>query len=119
MEQAQERLNRVEGECTEVGPRLNARKTEEITHIYTIHMDHPQSTKADGNALQEVSDFKYLGSWMNSTEQDIEVRKALACRALNVMTIGARISYSTRLWSLSYKKSAVVTLSYTAVKAGP
>ena len=27
--------------------------------------------------LREVRDFKYLGSWVNSTEQDLKVRKAL------------------------------------------
>ena len=36
--------------------------------------------------LKEVEDFKYLGSWVNSTEKDLKVRKALAWRALNGMT---------------------------------
>ena len=36
--------------------------------------------------LKEVKDFKDLGSWVNSTEQDLKVRKALAWRALNGMT---------------------------------
>ena len=36
--------------------------------------------------LKVVPDFKYLGSWVNSTEKDIEVRKSLGrhlttCRA--------------------------------------
>ena len=73
VEQAQELLNRVEVECAKVGLRLNAKKTEVIT--YNIHTDHPPITTSDGNALREVNDFKYLGSWMNSTEQDPKVRK--------------------------------------------
>ena len=84
VEQAQELLNRVEVECAKVGLRLNAKKTEVIT--YNFHMDHPPITTSDGNALREVNDFKYLGSWMNSTEQDLKVRKALAWRALNGMS---------------------------------
>ena len=36
-----------------------------------------------GSALKEVNDFKCLGSWVNSTEQDLKVRKALAWRSLH------------------------------------
>ena len=75
VEQAQEQelLNRVEVECAMVGLRLNAKKTEVIT--YNSHIDHQPITTSDGNALREVNDFKYLGSWMNSTEQDLKVRR--------------------------------------------
>ena len=38
-----------------------------------------------GIALEEVEDFKYLGSWVNSTERDIKAHKALARKALNSM----------------------------------
>ena len=33
-----------------------------------------------------VQDFKYLGAWVDSSEKDIKVRKALAWKALNGMT---------------------------------
>ena len=33
-----------------------------------------------------VNDFKYLGSWVDTSEKDIKVRKALAWKALNGMT---------------------------------
>ena len=36
-----------------------------------------------GSLLEEVKDFKYLGSWVKSSEQDIKVRKALAWKACN------------------------------------
>ena len=36
--------------------------------------------------MEEVQDFKYLGSWVSSTEHDIKVRKALAWKALNTMS---------------------------------
>ena len=45
----------------------------------------PQCTTTGGTALKEVNDFKYLGKWVNSTEQVLKVRKALAWRALNDM----------------------------------
>lgn len=34
-------------------------------------------TTAGGIVLKEVDDIKYLGSWVNQTEQDLKVRKAL------------------------------------------
>ena len=83
VEQAQELLSRVESECARVGLRLNAKKTEVIT--YNIQAEHPPLTTTEGIALKEVKDFKYLGAWVNSTEQDLKVRKALAWKALNGM----------------------------------
>ena len=43
-------------------------------------------TTGNEKALEEVNDFKYLGSWVNSTKHDIKARKALAWRALNSMS---------------------------------
>ncbi|KAJ8351146.1 hypothetical protein SKAU_G00226220 [Synaphobranchus kaupii] len=82
VEKAQELLTRVERECAKVGLRLNAKKTEVIAYNTPDHL--PLRTTGD-TALREVSDFKYLGSWVNSTEQDLRVRKALAWKALNGM----------------------------------
>ena len=63
--------------------RLNAKKTKVIA--YNISPEH-QPLTTTGTVLKEVKDFKYLGSWVNSTEQDLKVREALAWRALNCMT---------------------------------
>ena len=40
----------------------------------------------DETNLEEVHDFKYLGAWMSSTEQDIKVRKAAALGACNKLS---------------------------------
>ena len=42
---------------------------------------------AMGQMLQVEEDLKYLGSWINSSEKDIKVRKALAWNALHSMHI--------------------------------
>ena len=42
---------------------------------------------ADGQSLQVEKDFKYLGSWINSSEKDIKVRKAQAWNALHSMHV--------------------------------
>ncbi|XP_061915590.1 protocadherin-15-like [Entelurus aequoreus] len=106
VEQAQELLNRVEVECARVGLRLNAKKTEVIT--YNLHMDHPPITTSDGNALREVNDFKYSGSWINSTEQDLKVRKALAWRALNGMS---------RVWCSNLPRHIKLSLFHATVES--
>ena len=80
--QAQELLSRVEMECNRVGLSLNARKTEVIT--YNVP-DHVPLTTLEGRPLKEVNDFKYLGSWVDSSEHDVCVRKALAWKALHGM----------------------------------
>ena len=53
---------------------------------YNIPQKHLPLTTTEGAALQEVTDFKYLGGWVGATEKDVKVRKALAWRALNGMT---------------------------------
>lgn len=53
---------------------MNAKKTEVMT--YNQPPDHPLLVTNSGAVLEEVPDFKYLGSWVNASE-DIKVRKAL------------------------------------------
>ena len=78
--QAQELLLRVEEECAYVGLGLNGPKTKYLK--YNIDDSTPLRT-SDGTVLECKDDFKYLGTWMDSTEKDIAVRKALAWYALN------------------------------------
>lgn len=82
MQQAQQLLTLVETECNKVGLHLNSRKTEVMT--YNIK-DSLHLKVASGAELKNVEDFKYLGSWVDSTEKDIKIRKALAWQALNRM----------------------------------
>ena len=81
-QQAQQLLTRVETECHGVGLSLNARKTEVMA--YNIK-DHLELRTASGAELKRVGDFKYLGSWVESTEKDLKIRRALAWQALNKM----------------------------------
>lgn len=60
--------------------KLNAKKTEVIA--YNILPDHSALITTGGTVLKEVNDFKYLGTWMNSTEQDLKVRKTLTGKLL-------------------------------------
>ena len=82
IKQAQELLLRVERECSKVGLRLNGPKTKYL--VYNIDQHALQTL--DGTTLEVQNDFKYLGSWVDGAEKDINVRKALAWRALNSMS---------------------------------
>ena len=79
-EQAQNMLNILEHEAGKVGLHCNAKKTE----IQAFNHEVPIDVKSrDGTTIKVVKNFKYLGAWMESTEKDINVRIALACKACN------------------------------------
>ena len=90
--EAQELLTRVETECKKVGLGLNGPKTKCLS--YNIESPQPLYTR-DGTELEYKADFKYLGSWVDDSEKDISVRKALAWKALNGMS---------KIWSSSMKQ---------------
>ena len=75
IDQAQELLTRVEHESAKVGLQLNDKKTKIITYNQESTVE---ITSRSGKTLKVVNNFKYLGSWMESSEKDFEVRKALA-----------------------------------------
>lgn len=83
IKQAQELLLNVEDECWKVGLGLNGPKTKFLA--YNIEVKQPLHTK-DGTILEQKDDFQYLGSWVDNSDKDIEVRKAKAWRALNDMS---------------------------------
>ena len=92
IEQAQELLIRVETECKKVGLGLNGPKTKSLA--YNIEDPEPLHTR-DGTELEWKGDFKYLGSWVDSSEKDIAIRKAQAWKALNGMS---------RIWKSNMKQ---------------
>ena len=61
--------------------------------------DPPVHTR-DGTTLRFESDFKYLGSWINSSEKDLKIRKGQAWSVLHSMkkvwtsTLSARLKRS-------------------------
>ena len=44
----------------------------------TTQNEHVEVKTLEGSVLSLADDFKYLGSYIVSTEKDIEIRKALA-----------------------------------------
>ena len=55
------------------------------------------TTRENGTALEEVSNFKYLGAWMASTEKDIKMRKGASWRACSCSKL-------TKIWKSTLPK---------------
>jgi len=68
----------VDSERKKVGLCLNGSKVKLLA--YNIDNPPPLCT-SDGTEIEWKTDFKYLGSWVNSSEGDIAVRKALSWQA--------------------------------------
>ena len=77
---AQTSFDLVEVECSGIGLVLSDRKTR----VLTCNVEsQPPLRSRQGQILEEVSDFKYLDSRVNSSKKDIKVRKSLAWKLLN------------------------------------
>ena len=75
VDQAQILLNNVQVETMKVGLHINVDKRK---FLALNQQNMPILTTTDGRNLECVSDYKYLGSWIGSTEKDVKIRKALA-----------------------------------------
>ena len=64
-------------------PYSQCQENQYIT--YNIDTEGSALKTNDGTELEKVEDFKYLGSWVDSTDKDINIRKAQAWHALNKM----------------------------------
>ena len=76
--QAQEILHQLENNAKNVGLICNADKTE----LQAFNQDQQVNIRTlEGEPIKVVPNFKYLGAWTESTQKDINVRKALAWSA--------------------------------------
>ena len=129
IQQAQELLTNVETECKKVGLGLNGPKTKFLA--YNIDVVQPLCT-INGTTLEQKDDFKYLGSWADSSERDIQIRKALAWKALNdiahiwrsamsielkrkffVATVESILLYGCEAWTLTSAMEDALDGTYT------
>ena len=127
--QASELLQRVESECSKVGLLNNYNKTKVMAYNT---LDPIILKTADGQILYVEKDFNYLGSWINSSEKDIKVRKVLAWNALHSMltlwksktnlplkrrlfvaTVESELLYGSESWTLNVKQHNSLDGTYT------
>ena len=74
IEEAHILLQRVEEECGNIGLKINYKKTEAM-YIDIVNNQHIHTIL--NNEIKIVDNFKYLGSWMQSSEKYFNIRKAL------------------------------------------
>ena len=81
LEQAQLFLLRVESAAGQIGLHLNETKTEFMSY------NQPEGDlfTLNGSKLDQVTDFLYLGSWVDSSQKDINTRIGKAWSALSKM----------------------------------
>ena len=127
-EQACRLLADVERQCSRIGLGLNAKKTK----VMAENVDDPSVTTLDGTLLDIVPDFKYLGSWIASSQHDIKARRALAWSALHgmkkvwesalsdelkrrlfVSTVESVLLYGSETWTLTVQDENALDGVYT------
>ena len=82
LDDATKLLHRIEQLAMAIGLYVNAEKTE----FMCINQDTSIGMKSyNGDDVKQVSDFKYLGSYIASTENDVNIRLGKAWTALNKM----------------------------------
>ena len=81
MDKANEFLLRVDLAAASVGLHINEGKTK----VKTLNMEDRSSDlqSRSGEAIEKVDYFIYLGSWIESTDREIRVRKGKAWGALH------------------------------------
>ena len=82
-------------------PRKQSAWCSTITTMYPIKT-------STGTILEVVKDFKYLGSWTQSSLQNIKTRNALAWKACNKLT---------KIWKSNLPRSAKVKLFQATVES--
>ena len=78
---ARELLLTVEAERGKIGLKLNAKKTK----VMAFNTADTMVNTGDGTTLEVVEDFKYLGSYVASTDKELKVRSVLVWSALYAM----------------------------------
>ena len=78
LEQAQELLTRLENAAKQIGLHINNSKTEYML----FNQDEGDLKTLDGDVLNQVEDFQYLGAWLNTCSKDINIRIGRAWTAL-------------------------------------
>ena len=106
LSQAQRLLKNVETEAAKVGLHVNNTKKTELMAFDKYSEDVVRSI---GNeSIKQVENFKYLGGWLKSSENDIGIRIALAWSACHKLN---------KIWKSSLKKDLKIRIFLTTVEA--
>ncbi len=128
LKDAEEVLHLVEASALTVGLGMNAKKTKAM-----VYNEAPSAINTlDGSDLEIVQDYKYLGTWIASSEKDFNIRKAQAWKACNRMdkiwksqlprdlkiklfinSVESVLTYGAEAWTLKSKLKKALWLLYS------
>ena len=120
-------LHSIEKAARGIGLYINAKKTE-----FMAYNQDGQIKSVAGNNIKQVDNFVYLGSSIQTTEKDIQIRKAKAWSALNKLdviwksnmpsklkrdffkaTVETVLLYGSTTWTLTKKQESSLDGTYT------
>ena len=78
---AQRKLDKLEHEAKKVGLKINFQKTQQMRLNQSSNLSTTDPLAIKGQPINIVNDFKYLGSYVRSTERDVKIRIGLAWAA--------------------------------------
>ena len=105
-------LHKIENTAKEIGLNINAGKTEFIS----INQGENEKMKSlNGKDIKKVSDFKYLGSYIQSTEKYMNIRLAKSWAALNKMNAIWKSRLPDRIKSNFFRATVESVLVYGSV----
>ena len=76
MKDAEILLHQLEEIADDIGLKVNTDKTEYMS--YNLNNDINMMSRLNGYRIKQVKNVKYLGSYIGSTERDIQIRIAQA-----------------------------------------
>jgi len=69
----QKQLNELKLQASLTGLKINAQKTVQMRLNLDPNKSPPEKLQLNGEPIEIVDEFKYLGSYMSSTQSDIKV----------------------------------------------
>ena len=109
VEDANIMLHKIEEAAAEIGLGVNADKTEYIS----LNQKNNSCLKSlKDKIIKQVNDFKYLGSYVASTDHDVTVRIGQAWAALNNMTSIWKSNLSVKLKKNFFRATVESILVY-------
>ena len=113
MKDANTLLHQIEETSDDIGLEINTDKTKYMRLNPNSDDDGNMKSK-NGNIIKQVENFKYLGSFIRSTEKDIEIIIAKAWPALNSMHTIRKSKMSDNL-KRSFFRDTVETIESTCL----
>lgn len=85
MARSQQQLDAFSSNAAKIGLQINASKTVQMILNPSKDDENTASIVHNGENIEKVEDFKYLGSYVRSTEKDLDARIALTWAAFDKM----------------------------------